>query len=117
MLFRNSMRFKGYWLALFSWIVLTFAAPVSSALGRADAGWMRLCSAHGVQWVNISVDDDTTASSHDCVCGSLGVQQHISQAHKALGIHPVDEFEKTVPAPYRLTYNASRPRSPPQVLV
>jgi hypothetical protein len=116
MLFRNSLRFKGYWLALFSWIVLTFAAPVSSALAETDEGWMRLCSAHGVQWVNVEADSSETTTS-DCLCLSLGLTHITSLSVVGPKLTGATIKPRTASAAFVQTYSATRPRSPPFELV
>lgn len=71
MLFRDSLRFKGYWLSLLSWLMLSFAVPVTNALAETDAGTMRICSTHGSFWLE-AVGDEHTANSDipfdDCPC-------------------------------------------------
>ena len=84
---RVALRFRGYWFSLLAWTMLTFATPLANALAEGDAGWMRICSAFGVQWVhstkvnsekfNSTSNSLLTSAPHnssaDCVCLSLGL--------------------------------------------
>jgi hypothetical protein len=110
--FRNGLRFKGYWLSLLSWIVLTFAAPVASAVAETSEGWMRLCSAHGVQWVYLAADE-APAEVSQCACLSLA----ISLAHPVQSSPEYALFSEVL-ASYRsleqrFPHTAVQPRSPP----
>ncbi|MEJ2043330.1 MAG: hypothetical protein P8X74_01200 [Reinekea sp.] len=63
-----ALRFRGYWLGLLGWLMLSFASPLSSALAQGDKGWMQLCSTYGVHWVQLSDQDDSSANQSNCQC-------------------------------------------------
>lgn len=68
MVFRSRIRFRGYWLSLLSWLMLSFAIPMSQTLADDD-GYMRLCSAMGAQWV---LQDTAPSDMSDQGCLCLG---------------------------------------------
>jgi len=113
MLYRHSLRFKGYWLGFLSWTILTFATPVASAVAETDAGLiMRLCSAHGVQWIEVDSIDQWGANDY-CLCLSLGLDLQSNTYQASIDFDDVwtwsnYSYQKT---PSR--YVTAQPRSPP----
>ena len=114
MLFHHSLRFKGYWLSLFSWIILSFAAPASNALAESELGWMRLCSAHGVQWVQTTSASDANTGA-DCVCLSLALSYHNAVPAKGVSEPGLGFFSGYETVALVVSYSPIQPRSPPVI--
>ena len=99
--------------------MLTFATPLANALAESNTGWMRLCSAFGVQWVQSPgnhVVNNVHTNGADCVCLSFG----LNVQHAAPPVNPstVGAFQVTDYESVQLLaiFNKQQPRSPPSLV-
>ncbi|WP_196158567.1 hypothetical protein [Reinekea sp. G2M2-21] len=110
----QSLRFRGYWLSLFSWLMLTFATPLANAVAESDVGWLRLCSTQGAKWVQVGSAPQHTNDSA-CVCLSYGLPYQINS-----DLNTAQPGNSLVSVAYQSVLvispsSANQPRSPPLV--
>jgi hypothetical protein len=94
--------------------MLTFATPLANAVAESDVGWLRLCSAQGVKWVEVGGASQHTNDSA-CVCLSYGLPCHInSDLNTAQPGNSLmsDDYQSVLVIP---PFSANQPRSPPLV--
>jgi len=115
MRYRHSLRFQGYWLSFIAWVMLSFATPLVNAVAEDSTGWMRLCSAHGVQWVSPTAIGGGHASNADCVCLSLGLSYQATLFWSTS--EPVEPVALVQYSSIHLLtpFSKQQPRSPPRV--
>lgn len=108
-------RIKGYFISLLAWLVLTFFVPVTNALAHSESGWMRICSAYGVHWVEQTdvglAQVETQADKCQCLSMALVVDvpflssTNVFSAIENTGLH-VSYLQLT-------RFQIAQPRSPP----
>lgn len=112
MLYREHLRFKGYWLGLLAWLVLSFAAPVASAISDPEAGWLRLCSAQGATWIQA---EGQAPNGADLECNCLFTALPPTSAVALLSVSGGETATVELPELLFLSdaYTRYQPRSPP----
>jgi hypothetical protein len=112
MLYREQLRFKGYWMGVLAWLVISIFAPASAALSQSEDGWLRLCSAQGATWV-LAADQPQGPSAAECHC-LFGVLPQATGG--ALLLADGDRFLPNLSyssVTLSRAYSLCQPRSPP----
>lgn len=113
---RQSLRFKGYWLGLLAWLMLSFGSATASAFVTSEMSWLRLCTVSGVTWQQT---DSVHTNNQQPVCDCLTHTVVINSAPVALPFFTPyqDTVASTVGEKVTTSFHPAQPRAPPVTLL